>query len=196
MMPKERNNQNKALRLFFALLPDEKTVAELQQWQTHVTGKKTPMENLHMTLFFLGNQPEKHLPAFRRFMERLSFEPIEIRLDKIGFFPKIGLSWAGPSETPVSLWKLFEETRQFLIPAYLKDKSENFRPHITLARHSTKPETKTGSPIIWKAKRLVLMQSIPGGEQGKHPEYRILHEKTGYVSNSGNQSPAVSLRNT
>lgn len=181
MLSTPEKNRHKTLRLFFALLPDEKTQKELQHWQAYVSGKKTPLENLHLTLFFLGNQPEKHLPAFRRFMDRTLFEPFEIRLDKIGYFPKIGLSWAGPSVTPSTLASLFQQTRQFLVPAYLKDKNEHFRPHVTLARHSDKPETVITSPIEWNVTRFVLMESSPGNASGKHPQYRILHEKNGAI---------------
>ena len=172
------NKHPETLRLFYALLPDDKTRKKLQQWQIHVSGKKTPPENLHMTLFFLGNQPEKNLPALKRFIDRVSVESFEIKLDVIGYFPRIGLSWMGPSQTPSPLIKLFEETCQFLIPAFVKERKEKFRPHVTLARHSSKPEIKTDLPVVWTVNRVVLMQSILVRETGKHAEYRILHEKT------------------
>lgn len=174
-----RDFPSESLRLFYAFLPDEQTNAELQKWQTHVSGKKTPAENLHLTLFFLGRQPQKNLPALKRFIDRISFEAFEMKLDKIGYFPKIGLSWIGPSETSPSLSRLFEETHRFLIPAFLKDKSGNFWPHITLARRSSKPEIKIETPWIWKVNRLALMQSVLSDEPGRHPDYRILHERKG-----------------
>lgn len=181
--PLALRNQPDSLRLFYALIPDEVTNAKLQEWQTHVSGKKTPPENLHMTLFFLGNQVKKNLPALKRFLDRISFEPFEMKLDRIGYFPKIGLSWIGPEQTPAPLAKLFEDTRQFLVPAYVKDKNGNFRPHITLARRSSKPEAKIEIPVTWYVCRLVLMQSIANSGKGNHPEYRILHERKGCNTN-------------
>ena len=188
MNTKQENNDTKSLRLFFALLPDKKVQTRLQQWQDLVTGKKTPVENLHMTLFFLGNQPEKHLPVFKRFLDRVPFEPFDLIMDKIGFFPKIGLSWAGPTETPPSLSQLFQETRKFLIPGYVKDKNDNFRPHITLARRSTRPETYIPGSIHWQVKRVALMQSVLNNTPGQHPQYRILHEKSGTDPDRSNQT--------
>ena len=47
------------LRLFYALIPDDVTNARLQECQIHVSGKKTPPENLHMTLVFSGQSTEK-----------------------------------------------------------------------------------------------------------------------------------------
>ena len=181
--PPSLHQQTDYLRLFYALIPDEATNAKIQEWQIHVSGKKTLPENLHMTLFFLGNQPKRNLPALNRFLDRISFEPFEMKLDKIGYFPKIGLSWMGPEQTPVSLARLFEETRRFLIPDYLKDKNENFRPHITLARRSSKTDIKMETPVTWQVNRLVLMQSILNSKKGNHPEYRILHERKGSHSN-------------
>ena len=172
------NTHPETLRLFYALLPDEKTKAELQQWQIHVSGKKTPPENLHMTLFFLGNQAKKNLPALKRFLDRISFNPFEVKLDKIGYFPKIGLSWIGPEHTPASLGRLYDYTRQFVVPVFVKANKEIFRPHVTLARHSLKPEIKTILPVVWTVNRFVLMHSISVMETGRHAEYRILHEKT------------------
>ncbi len=177
ILPHPDHRRPEIFRLFYALLPDEKTIAKLQQWQNHVSGKKIPAANLHMTLFFLGNQPLKNLPAFIRFLDRTTFRPFDIELDKIGYFPKIGLSWIGPTTVPFSLRKLFEDTYRFLIPTYLKDKSEDFRPHITLARRSSITEIKVDAPVVWTVNRIVLMQSVLNHDPGKHPEYRILHEK-------------------
>lgn len=174
----QENDGVNTMRLFLALLPDEQVQARLLQWQAFVTGKKTPVENLHMTLFFLGNQSEEHLPAFKRFLDRLPFEPFDLMLDKIGFFSKIGLSWAGPSETPQELSLLFHKTCNFLVPAYIKDKSEHFRPHVTLARRSAKPDMNIPASISWKVRRIALMQSVVSYKSGQHPKYRILHEKT------------------
>lgn len=165
------------LRLFYALIPDEQTKDDLQRWQSHVTGKKTPRENLHMTLFFLGNQRRNHLAAFKRFIDRIAFVPFEIRLDTMGYFPKIGLSWIGPQQLPFPLERLYQDTHEFLVPAYLKGKKEKYRPHITLARRSLQPGVKMDSPVIWRVNRLVLMQSVLSNEPGRHAEYRILHEK-------------------
>ena len=91
---------------------------------------------------------------------------------------------------------MFEDTRQFLIPAYLKDKNENFRPHITLARRSSKAEIKMETPISWQVSRLVLIQSISSSEKGNHPEYRILHERKGFNSNGIDHSANAIRRNT
>lgn len=93
-------------------------------------------ENLHLTLAFLGNQPVSAISGLTDFLDHTEFAPFRLSLDKTGYFPKIRLSWIGPTRIPKALDKLHETTRQFLIPAYIENKKETFRPHITLARQS------------------------------------------------------------
>lgn len=168
-------------RLFFALLPDKRTREKLAIVQKETSGRKTPPENFHLPLFFLGNQPESRLPSLENFTDQITFDSFVLSLDKIGYFSKIRLSWIGPTQIPPVLVQLHHAIRQFLVPAYVKDKKELFRPHLTLARKSLPLHAKITNPVVWTVDRLALMESIPSNEPGKHPEYRILHEKTALV---------------
>lgn len=166
----------KTKRLFFALLPDHCIVEKLTHLQKNIPGRKTPRENLHLTLAFLGNQPVSAISGLTDFLDHVEFTPFSLSLEKTGYFPKIRLSWIGPATVPAALNRLYEITRQFLIPAYIADKKETFRPHITLARQSVLPDIKINAPIIWHVHRLALMQSVLNAEPGGHPRYRVLHE--------------------
>lgn len=163
-------------RLFLALLPDQALVKKLMQLQKHFPGRKTPPENLHLTLAFLGNQPQSAIFPLTRFIEQVPFSPFELVLDKLGSFPKSRLSWIGPANTPTGLMQLIEKTRQFLVPNYISRMKQTFRPHITLARQSSLPDIRINEPISWHIDRLALMQSILSTDPGKHPQYHILHE--------------------
>ena len=171
-------NAEKTRRLFVALLPDRHTKEKLASVQKKIAGRKTPPENFHLTLFFLGNQPESILFPLKNFMDRVTFDPFVLSLDKTGYFSKIRLSWIGPTEIPPGLVQLHNTPRQFMVPAYLEDKRESFRPHVTLARKSLPPSVKITSPVVWTVDRLALMESILSKEPGRHPQYRIMHEKT------------------
>lgn len=170
----EKNRKTK--RLFLALLPDHRITEKLIQLQKEIPGRKTPRENLHLTLAFLGNQPVSVLSGLINFLNQVEFAPFSLRLDKIGYFPKIRLSWVGPSMIPEALNKLYRTTQQFLVPAYTTTMEKTFRPHITLARQSALPHMKMDVPIIWDINRLALMQSVQNTETGGHPQYHILHE--------------------
>ena len=145
--------------------------------QKQIQGRIIPAQNLHLTLAFLGNQPENVREHLTGFLEHTVFQSFNLILDTIGFFPKIRLSWIGPSSIPDALHNLHRDIRTYLTANRLADGRERFRPHITLARHSAPSEWVPDSPVKWSVTRLALMQSIPGGDPGSHPEYRILYEK-------------------
>ena len=69
--------------LFYALWPDDAVREELARLQTRLHGRLTRPPNLHLTLAFLGPQPEALQPLFDREVEgfgevfrMLSFEEI------------------------------------------------------------------------------------------------------------------------
>ncbi len=163
-------------RLFFALLPDCQTTTALLKWQTVIPGRKTPVQNLHLTLFFLGNQLENKVSELARFMDQSDFSPFELVIDRIGYFPKIRLLWAGPSRTPLPLASLYDTAHRFLIPAYRNEKKDIFRPHVTLARNAPLFQAEIEPPVHWRVTRFALMESVLCNEPGKPAVYRILHE--------------------
>ncbi len=171
----------KTKRIFLALLPDPLLIKKLVQLQKKFSGQKTPPDHLHLTLAFLGNQPVSAIPELIHFMDHMRFMSFNLSLDKIGYFSKVRLNWIGPTIIPEELHQLHKTTRHFLIPAYIADKKEIFRPHITLARQSASINMHVTEPIIWHVNRLVLMQSILNTEPTKHPQYRILHEIIGDI---------------
>ena len=59
-----------------------------------VTGNYCSYGNLHMTLAFIGENYD--LPAIRKAVHEVKFEPYEISLGKLGTFPtKAGVIWCG-----------------------------------------------------------------------------------------------------
>ncbi len=164
-------------RLFIALIPDRHTIDRITGLQKQVQGRIVPEQNLHLTMAFLGNQPENVREHLTRFLEHIDFRPFVLALDTIGHFPKIRLSWLGPSIIPDALQHLHHDIHTYLIQNRLANGQERFRPHITLARQSVPSKWMPETPVKWQVTRLALMQSILGNEPGSHPEYRILYEK-------------------
>lgn len=170
-------------RLFIALIPDHHIIDRITDLQKRVQGRLVPAQNLHLTLAFLGNQSEDVREHLTRFLEQTVFRPFELVLDTIGFFPKIRLSWIGPSAIPDALHHLHRDIQAYLIQNRLTNGRERFRPHITLARQSVSSEWTPEFPIKWQITRLALMQSVLSHEPGVHPEYRILYEKKAISGN-------------
>ena len=49
-------------------------------------GKKTEKENLHLTLKFLGNLPDKEIEIVKEKLNEIDFRKFESKIDGIGFF--------------------------------------------------------------------------------------------------------------
>lgn len=160
-------------RLFYALWPDASAARQLQGLQEVLPGRKTHVEDFHLTLAFLGEQPEQALPVLKEILLGLSLPEITCQLDTYGCFSRLKLVWAGMTNPPQSV---FEVRRQLL--EKLREKSisfpqeTSFRPHITLARKVEAVAEWPMAPIPCASFALVLAQSVkalPGS-----PHYRIL----------------------
>ena len=164
-----------SLRLFFALWPDDATRARLAELQAHVHGKLTHYDNLHITLAFLGEQPADLLPVLRALLDRQPRLDIVLTLDRLGYFRRKRIAWAGPHAIPDALHELVHNLRQELTSeAVTFDQRAEFKPHATLARDADAPSDIAFDPIVWHANRIVLVQSITQAD-GVH--YKVIAEQ-------------------
>ncbi len=160
-------------RLFFALWPDNTTRHALTVWQSFLSGRKTPANNLHMTLIFLGEQPKEKISELSQLMNTISFNTIEFTLDKIGYFSHSQISWAGSQKIPSSVFYLHKQLASALTKKSISfDKRNQFKPHITLARHSNHLNKNDLNPIVWKTNQLLLVESrFVKTNKGIYPQY-------------------------
>lgn len=161
-----------SLRLFFALWPDDATASALLQLQASIQGKKVPYANLHMTLAFLGQQPLAVLPRLKDILARLPRTDILLTLDRVGYFPRNRIAWAGPRRIPAELGALHEQLVQALADRQVAfDREHRYTPHVTLARDAALPPDLFFDPIVWRATKVALVQSTSAAEG---PLYTIL----------------------
>lgn len=158
--------------LFYALWPDDATRANLEHLQTHVHGRLTRPQNLHLTLAFLGPQPEALLSVLRSILTHLDAETIELNIDRLGYFSKNRIAWAGMHAMPPALSHLQNALMQELARKGIAcEVGKAYRPHITLARRADAPSDLPFTPFRWRAEHIVLAQSpLPDDE----PFYRVL----------------------
>ena len=83
--------EKKEHRAFVAIdFPEEviKEVARIQEILENIkfTGKMTELENLHVTLKFLGEINFWRLKRVREKLKELKFESFDAKLDKVGIF--------------------------------------------------------------------------------------------------------------
>lgn len=125
------------MRLFIGIMLDEvitDSLAELQKDMKRlgVSGNYTKIENLHLTLVFIGEygSPDDVLDA----MEEARFTPFSIRLDGVGNFGE--LFWVGLSKNE-ELQAFVKRLRRTLSDHGIPFDRKRFSPHITLIRKAS-----------------------------------------------------------
>lgn len=163
---------NKPLRLFYALWPDDATRDALQALQMQVYGRRTLAGNLHATLTFLGNQPATHLPMLEELLACLPRNAITLPIDRVGYFRKKRIAWAGSHAVPDTLIRLQESLAQELMRQEISfDRRNDFTPHITLARDAEPPSDRPFEPFPWEVRQIALVHSL---QEGGRLDYRVL----------------------
>jgi 2'-5' RNA ligase len=105
----------------------------------------TKPEQLHVTLRFLGATPEERLAELRDRLARVEASPFRLAVHGAGVFPpqgrRVNVLWLG-LEPPAPLSALKQEIDRALDapPAFSPEEKREFRPHLTLARFSRRPD--------------------------------------------------------
>ena len=125
------------MRLFIAIrlsdaMKDALTVAQDEMYAHGVRGNFTTRENMHLTLAFIGEYPDKE-----QVMDALlsvSFSSFSICLKGMGCFRD--LWWAGMEES-APLTAVVRRIRRALAENEIPFDRKRFSPHITLIRKAT-----------------------------------------------------------
>lgn len=129
------------MRLFLALDIDE---AIRQRIANFIDGVRnfasdarwvTP-ESLHVTLKFIGEQPEESVASIQRELFTLTALPFKIRFHEYGFFPTANSArvfWIGIEADP-ALASLAAAIDDKMAALGIEKENRPFSPHITLAR--------------------------------------------------------------
>ena len=153
------------MRLFIAIeLSEEmrRAVGAVQEEfrRRGVRGGYTPVENMHLTLAFIGEYPDPE--DVLEVMDGVPFPEVELRLEGLGAFGDLWWLGLGRSE---ALEGYVRRLRHALAEADIPFDRKRFRPHITLLRRAEQirgtrdfrvPEARM------RAERPVLMRSDRG----------------------------------
>lgn len=128
------------------------------------SGRLLPPEGYHITLAFLGQQPEHRLEAVAAAMNRCHCPPFQATLGELGLFAQRGggVLWRGVLSPELS--RLQAQLAQQLEQAGFAQELRPFQPNITLARRVIlNPETNlaalTVPPQTFWVEEMVLMHS-------------------------------------
>lgn len=153
------------MRLFIAIplsdaMKDALTAAQDKMYDHGVRGNFTSRENMHLTLAFIGEYPDKD--QVMDALSTVSFSAFSLSLSGMGCFRD--LWWAGMDES-APLHAVVRRIRHALADHNIPFDRKRFSPHITLIRKAT--GTMPGiqiEKVSMPVERIYLMRS----DRGKH----------------------------
>ncbi len=131
------------VRCFVAVeVDDPRVLGALGRFQAGLVGsggdlKPVELENIHLTLKFLGDVDEGLLDEVKRVVAGLNFEPFRMALAETGAFPnrrRPRVIWAGVSGGVEELAAIFRELEAGFVGRGVKREGRRFSPHITIGR--------------------------------------------------------------
>jgi len=154
------------LRLFFALWPEDHArtalAAAARAAQAQCGGRAMPAEKIHLTLFFIGSLDRARLGAIERAGAAVRGRAFELAFDRIGYFRRTAIVWAGASSTPDALLRLVETLRSRLAAEGVRGEARPYVPHVTLVRDAARrPTADVLTACTSRARAFALVQSVP-----------------------------------
>ena len=166
-------------RLFVALWPDADTRRQIAALQKQLMTRSglldgaVAVENLHLTLRFLGNVPVTDIDRLCNHLSRVSMQPFAFSLQRWGHFSRPGILWIGPDTPGAPLCELQAAVQTACREAFAAP-DKHFRAHVTLFRKLTRlPPVQAFEPIEWPVDGFVLVASTPRPDG---VQYRVLRE--------------------
>ena len=146
---------------FFALSPGPSTRDKIITFreQLNLSGHKVKDENLHMTLLFLGKINRQQQQAVISKAQGISWQTFNVLLDHSGSFHK-NIIWSGPELIPASLVMLHRELVTAARESEIKLQTQQYIPHVTLARQSSIQNKVNMMPVKWHISSFLLLESV------------------------------------
>jgi 2'-5' RNA ligase len=137
------------MRIFIALDIDDSIRERIARFVEGVTGfapdaRWARPESLHITLKFIGEQPEPAVEQITRSLNTITGSAAEIYFRGYGFFPSVKSArvfWVGMEAGP-QLAALAAEIDEQMASLTIQKEGRAFSPHLTLARGAG----RSGSP--------------------------------------------------
>jgi len=160
-------------------IANHQTAMEIYQWvngampDDHSIGKKNALDTYHITLNYIGPLSQNQLLALDGELDHFDFEPIPIKLDKVGYFDDAGVLYVGMrGKPPVALQKAFDGINNILesLGIESENKFPTYKPHITVMHDCP---SRPQFPHINRKFELVLLDTLltqsidKGDDKGK-----------------------------
>ena len=154
-----------ARRLFLALWPGDElrqTLAQATRRAVRASGgRPVRVENLHLTLFFLGaTTPDQERCLVQALAAMPPLPGFTLRLDHFGCFPRARVLWLAPREVPQPALALGLELNRRAGACAFRAEPRPFRPHLTLARKVAHgADGALEPPLLWRVHDFCLVES-------------------------------------
>jgi len=155
--------EQKDIRLFFALWPDEALRGRLHGAAKGIpiagAARRVPRNNLHLTLHFIGNVYFEEMVCLQRQARRVRADPFRFDIDCQGYFSKPRVAWLGCEKVPAAL-----EARQAQLGRQLRlcasrPEKRRYHPHVTVARKIARAAGNAQfEPIAWEVSEFALIE--------------------------------------
>lgn len=153
-------------RVFLALVPPEpvrERLHRLARWAQHrVGGRLVPVDNLHLTVLFLGELDAPTLEYVIRGVDEVPLAPQLIALEQLDYWPRAQILCAAGAPPPALLQNLHKGVRDRL-KRELRLEQRPFMPHVTLLRKVVELAALPMEPLSWQADELLLLESVRDG---------------------------------
>ena len=164
------------VRIFVAIDLEETIRDEIRRFVDVARGlapevRWVQLESLHVTLKFIGEQPEATVERVQQALSSISMDSFQLRFRGCGFFPTpraARVFWAG-IEAETGLGQLQTAVEEALQKLAIPRESRAFSPHLTLAREgSGAPSWRKGDRLNQRFTRLQqYLAQLPTPEFGK-----------------------------
>ncbi len=161
-----------ARRAFLALWPPAALAAELIQQASDLPGRPLKLEDVHLTLAFLGTLDEGQVASVCDIARRQFCPASTLRPDRIDWWAHPRVIWAGVEAWPDTLARFHAALREDLLGAGFELDARAFAPHLTLARQAAQPGQTLPRPLHsippWQVEGFCLAASAPEGSDGRY----------------------------
>ena len=163
-------------RYFVGLDLSPKDKLAIEDWRhkylAGLSSKPVPMENLHITLSFLGCVPPEQREQLGKMLEAIAAERIVCELGELGTFRKAKILYLGV-ELSASLNALAQACNKINQALNIPCHHNHYRPHITLFRKHLLhyPVTAPRLEHQLRFEQFHLFESVSSGQVGKPPHY-------------------------
>lgn len=134
----------KRVRTFLALMLDANAALALDHWRAHhwpMAGRDVLVQNLHVTLCFLGDVDEHRLQRVGEYLDEALATPLalDVVFDEPGWQANSGIAWLACTKPPAALLALGKRMRGIAGRAGIRVDKRAFVPHVTLTRRVEHP---------------------------------------------------------